>query len=223
MLRMLALAVAFVVTGWAQPAEAQFYFKSRDLSGPVVTGAEPGMVGPEMPGATPAEYRAALVWNLRAAMNVAALMCDFAPQLRAAPLYNALLKNHDPELDASYAAISGYYMRTNKTRAEGQRAFDQFGTRVYSGFSVVSAQLIFCQNASAAAYDALFAPAGTLGDVAARRMRELRGSTVPWGEQQFAGGYRGPLPLPQLREFANERCWRRNEWQPRRCGDFYAR
>ena len=46
------------------PASAQFFLKSYDLSGGTVTGAEPEM-SMSLPGATPAEIRAGLVWNLR--------------------------------------------------------------------------------------------------------------------------------------------------------------
>jgi hypothetical protein len=121
------------------PASAQFFLKSYDFSGAAVTGAEPEM-GMPMPGATPAEVRAGLVWNMRAALNVAALQCDFAPMLLTVDNYNAMLRDHSAELKASLEAINGYFVRTSKTKAAGQAAFDRFGTRTYSAFATVAAQ-----------------------------------------------------------------------------------
>src|SRR3546814_6071052 len=76
MLRILTAAAAAIMIFSATPASAQFFFTSRDLSGPRVVGDEPG-IGQALPGATPAELRAEMVWTLRAAMNVAALQCEF--------------------------------------------------------------------------------------------------------------------------------------------------
>ena len=53
-------------------------------------------------GATPAEYRAHLLWNLRAGLNVAALQCQFSPYLRTVANYNAILAHHSRELAAAY-------------------------------------------------------------------------------------------------------------------------
>ncbi|VXC73843.1 hypothetical protein [Sphingomonas sp. AX6] len=219
-LRLMTVGIAAVLFFGAVPAQAQFFFKSADVSGPRVTGAEPGMVSAELPGATPEELSAALVWNLRAAMNLAALQCDFEPTLRLVSNYNALLKNHDPELDRTHATLHNYFNRTLGKGRPGQTALDQYFSRVWSGFSVVAAQYPFCETAGRVGYATLFAPAGGLNDVAHNHMRELRNSLVPWGEQQFL--FRYPAPMPVLREFGNERCWRRNVWQERRCGKFYA-
>ena len=223
-LRLMAAGIAAVLffgaLFGAAPAQAQFFFKSADLTGPRVTGAEPGMVSAELPGATPEELSAALVWNLRAAINVAALQCDFAPTLRLVSNYNALLKNHDPELDRTQATLHNYFNRTLGKGRPGQAGLDQYFSRVWSGFSVVSAQYPFCETAGKVGYATLFAPAGGLSEVAHNHMRELRNSLVPWGEQQFL--FRYPAPMPVLKEFSNQRCWRRNVWQERRCGKFYA-
>jgi len=212
----LAAAAAFF---GATPASAQFFFKSADLSGPSVTGAEPGMTGPELPQASPDELRAALVWNLRAALNVAALQCQFEPTLLTLNNYNALLQDHKHELKSSYDTLERYFVRNASNRREGVSELDKFGTRVYSGFSTVSAQLTFCQTAAAIAHDAIFTQPGGLGDLAKARMRELRNSLVPWGEQAFPPHQGAPIALPRMPEFGNDRCWRRNgEYHERRCG-----
>ena len=44
--------------------------------------------------AIPAETRAHAVWTLRAALNVAALQCQYSPFLRSVDNYNQMLKKH---------------------------------------------------------------------------------------------------------------------------------
>jgi hypothetical protein len=216
-----AALAAFVSVAAATPANAQFWFKPKDLSGPRVTGEEPGVLGQALPSATRDELEAAMVWNLRAALNVAALQCQFEPTLLTLRNYNALLKDHEGELAASFATLGKYFRRVNKTPKEGQTALDQYGTRVYSGYSTVSAQRIFCQTADAVGEDAIHAPRGQLHEVAATRLQQLRNSLTSWGEQQFPyGGWSYTLASyqPRLPDFANAQCWRKDEWQVRRCG-----
>ena len=166
------------------PASAQFFLKSYDFRGGPVTGTEPE-IGMPLPGATPAELRAGLTWNLRSALNVAALQCDFAPMLLTTDNYNAMLKDHKDELQAAFNTLNAYFIRTAKTKAAGQTAFDRFGTRTYSAFSTVAAQFGFCQTASKVGREVVFAPRGKMGDVAVNYMRELRNSLIPYGEQRF--------------------------------------
>jgi hypothetical protein len=201
----------------ATPASAQFFLKSANLAGDRVTGAEPGMVGPALPDASPAEYRAALVWNLRAALNVAALQCQFEPMLLTLPNYNALLKDHEVELRDSYQVLEKYFIRRYKSPKLGQTELDRFGTRVYSGFSTVQGQLSFCQTAGSIGHQALFARRGKLGDLAELRMRELRSSLAAWGEQ-FRSALNYPVPVHPLPPFGNDKCWRKGSYQVRKCG-----
>jgi len=199
----------------AAPAQAQFYFKGPDVRGAPVTGAEPGIVGPALANATPKELRAALVWNMRAALNVAALQCQFAPTLLTLSNYNALLSDHSDELKASYDTLTNYFLRTAKTKKEGQSALDQYGTRIYSGFSVVAAQLTFCQTAGDIGHAALFVPRGSLGTLAEERMREMRNSLTVWGEQSFPRGIHPGAPrLPRL----DDVCWKKGNWNAKKCG-----
>lgn len=204
----------------AVPASAQFFIKPANLKGARVTGAEPGMTGPELPDASAAELRAALVWNLRAAMNVAALQCQFEPTLLTLGNYNALLVDHEAELKDSYATLEKYFVRLSKNnRKAGLTELDRFGTRVYSGFSTVSGQLSFCSTAASIGHEALFIARGKLGDLAQDRMRELRASLAAWGEQQFGRTYnRAPPPDPVTPPFANELCWKGDEYLVKQCG-----
>jgi hypothetical protein len=213
----LSVAVAGAMTLFATaPASAQFYFRGPDISSPRITGSEPNILGQALPDASPAEIRAAMVWNLRAALNVAALQCQFAPTLQTLPNYNALMRDHAAELSSSYTTLTRYFVRTAKTAKAGQTALDEYGTRVYSSYSAVYSQLSFCAVADSVSQQAVFAPRGGLGDVAAERLGELRNSMTRWGEHQFprvvyqASWANFPM-------FGNDKCWRRGNYEPGRC------
>ena len=215
---MLAAAATLVS---AAPASAQFYMKPVDLRGERVTGAETGITGPALPGATPVELRAALIWNLRAALNVAALQCQFEPTLLTLNNYNSILVDHKAELAKAYSTLEAYFVRMAKNNKKaGQTELDRFGTRVYSGFSTVSAQMTFCVAAGRIGHDALFVKPGTLGDLAENRMREMRNSLTPWAEQRWHGGgqFRPVASQQPMPPFANETCWKRDEYVVKKCG-----
>jgi hypothetical protein len=199
------------------PASAQFFLKPPELAGEVVTGAEPGVLGIDLPDATPAELRAALVWNLRAALNVAALQCQFAPTLLTVDNYNALIKDHAVELKKSYDTLGKYFIRVNKKNVKaGQNALDQFGTRVYSGFSTISAQYTFCATADKIGSRALFTPVGRLGEMAGEHMREMRNSLKLSGEQLYR--YLSWYPEPWMPPFSRTDCWTADARWNNSCG-----
>lgn len=183
-LRTLAVLAAVASAALAGPASAQFFFQSHDMSGPPARGDEPGL--PSLPGATEDEVRANLVWNLRSALNVAALQCKFEPSLLTLQNYNIILENHKDELKKAYDTINKYFVRTNKGAKVGISAMDRYGTRTYSAFTTVAAQYGFCQTASTIATHAAYAPRGTLYKVAIAEMNALRNALVPWGEERFS-------------------------------------
>lgn len=217
-LRLLYVMLILVAAVSAAPASAQFFLKNPDLRGAPVTGAEPGITV-ALPGATPAEVRAGLVWTMRAALNVSALQCQFEPTLLTVPAYNALLLDHKAELQSALDTLTKYYKRTNKSPKVAQAKFDQYGTKIYSSFSTNQAQYIFCLTASSIGRDALFTSRGEFWMLAAARMRELRNALVPYGEQAFPGriSMDARLPLPRL----DPRCWDRKNNYDRRCGTDY--
>lgn len=220
--RTLVLAAAAALTVAATPASAQFFLKPVDTAGPRVTGEEAGVAGQALPGATPAELRAAVLWNLRSGLNVAALQCQFEPTLLTLHNYNALLFDHADELKQSYDTLGKYFIRTAGSTKAGQTALDQFGTRVYSSFSTVSAQLGFCQAANEIGQEAIFVPRGYLGEFAEMRMRKMRNALVVYGEQQFSRAIPYYVRPVRLYQFENKKCWRKGLWQTKRCGAFPA-
>ena len=160
----------------AVPAGAQLYISQPDLRPSAIDPGDP-LVGLPLPGATPAEQRANLLWNLRAGLNVAALQCQFSDYLRAVPNYNGLLAHHSEELAAAYTALNNYFKRVQG--AKGQKAFDDYSTITYNNWSTLQAQMIFCQTATNITKSALATPKGQLLQLAQSRMRELRNALVP--------------------------------------------
>jgi hypothetical protein len=169
-------AVAAAALTMAAPAPAQLYISQPNLRSATIEPSDP-LVGLPLPGATPAEYRANLLWNLRAGLNGAALQCQFSDYLRAVPNYNGLLAHHNVELAAAYTALNAYFKRVQG--AKGQKAFDDYSTITYNNWSAAQAQQIFCQTATNITKSALAAPKGQLYPVAQARMREMRNALVP--------------------------------------------
>src|SRR3954463_5510009 len=138
------IMVASAVAGLAAPqaASAQLFLQQPDFRSGPIEGSDP-LVGIPIPGATPAEYRAHLIWNLRSGLNVAALQCQFSPYLRAVPNYNAILAHHSVELAAAYKSLDAYFKRVSGP-VRGQKAFDDYFTTTYNNFSArMQAQLGF--------------------------------------------------------------------------------
>ena len=214
--RALALAGAVVAgLGAQQMAGAQLYVNDPDFKrGPIDPGD--ALVGIPVPGATPAEQRAALLWNLRAGLNVAALQCQFSPYLRAVDNYNGILAHHSEELAGAYTILNNYFKRVQGTPAKGQKAFDDYTTMTYNNFSTMQAQLGFCQTAASVAKEALTRPKGQFYVTAQNRMRELRNSQVPAYDPGLAyNPYQIRMPaMPELRE----ECFDKKNRLRKRCG-----
>lgn len=215
-----ALAVAsLVAVSVAEPVSAYLFWRSPQLKGEPVVGDEPGLLVP-LPGATPKEVKANLLWGLRAGLNVAALQCQFAPSLLTVSNYNALLRNHSAELQDAYNTLTAYFKRQGapapaakgkavkgkpapKAKSSGiswQTAIDQYSTRTYNGFSTFHGQLEFCETASSLGREALGVKRGELLSLATARMREFRNSLAPAGDMVFAYGTASIVatPMPSL-------------------------
>lgn len=126
---------------------------------------------------TPAETRAHQAWSLRAALNVAALQCQFSPFLRTVKNYNLMLPHHAAELASALKTMNGHFTRLDGKAA--RQTFDQYTTRTYNSFSTLDAQLSFCQKASDIGWEAISAKKGSYGDIAAARLPEIRSALIP--------------------------------------------
>ncbi len=178
MKKFVAAALGAVLVGTAVPAPAQLFLDPPDFKPGAIEAGDP-LIGIPTPGATPAELRAALLWNLRAGLNVAALQCQFSPYLRTVDNYNGVLAHHSKELAEAYAGLGAYFKRTQGSAPKGQKAFDDYTTQTYNNFSTLYAQNGFCQTAADIAKEALLQPKGQFATFALARMRELRNSLVP--------------------------------------------
>ena len=193
-LRAAAGGLAALALAAPAAAPAQLLLADPAFAAGPIEGSDP-LVGLPLPSATPAEYRAHLVWNLRSGLNVAALQCQFSPYLRTVDSYNAILSHHSRELATAYTTLEGYFRRIGGRN--GPRQFDQYSTQTYNNFSTLQAQLAFCQTAGRIAKEALAAPKGQLGQFAGARMRELRSSLVPTGSEGYAF-MRTPIQLSPI-------------------------
>ena len=156
--------ILFVLTAFAPSALAQ-------------TGAAFIPQSVRLPGANPLETAANQVWSLRAALNVAALQCQFSPFLRTVPRYNALIKQHAKELTRVQAMLAGYFRRKGGPAAAS--ALDRYNTRLYQSYTTLDAQLAFCDAASIAGRDVLMQPIGRLNAIAPTEVTTVRAALTP--------------------------------------------
>lgn len=145
---------------------------------------------------TPAEARAHTVWTLRAALNVAALQCQYSPFLRVVDNYNQMLKKHGDELTAAQAMMVSHFTRTVKRG--GLAAFDRYNTRSYNSFSTLDAQYNFCWSAGQAGLALRAANPGEMVRVAETAVPALR---VALSFVPPAAGLQVPpmMPFPDFR------------------------
>jgi hypothetical protein len=174
--KLIGLAAAACGLAAAAPASGQVLLYDPQIQSAPIQADDP-LVGIALPGATPAEYRAHMLWNLRSGLNVAALQCQFSPYLRTVDNYNAFLAHHSRELGAAYRTLEGYFRRVGG--AAGPRRFDDYSTQTYNNFSTFQAQFGFCQTAARIGKEALNQRKGELHLLAAARMRQLRNSLRP--------------------------------------------
>lgn len=197
-----------------QGAGAQLLLTDPGFQKGPIEGSDP-LVGLPIPGATGNEYRAHLLWNMRAGLNVAALQCQFSPYLRAVDNYNSFLAHHSKELAEAYTALNNYFNRVQGNAAKGQKAFDDYTTMTYNNFSTLQAQYGFCQTASSIAKEALTRPKGELYLTAQQRMRELRGSLVVPPYVRLVTYNPSQIRMPVLPPL-DESCYtKKNELRPR--------
>lgn len=203
--RVTATIVAAAVAASAPgAAAAQMYLNQPAYPNGRIELGDP-LIGLPVPGATPGEQRAQLLWNLRAGLNVAALQCQFSPYLRTVSNYNGLLAHHSEELADAYKTLNGYFTRIQGKG--GQKAFDDYTTMTYNNFSTFHAQYGFCQTAADISKHALATPKGQLLTLAQNRMRQLRASLTPVRDQIVTyNPYLIPMPpVPPLSEECYDR------------------
>ncbi len=217
--RVLALTGAVVAgLGAQQMAGAQLFVNDPDFKrGPI--DPSDALVGIPVPGATPAEQRAALLWNLRAGLNVAALQCQFSPYLRAVDNYNAILAHHSEELAGAYTTtttLNNYFKRVQGSPAKGQKGFDDYTTMTYNNFDPAGAARLLPDRLDRrqGSADPAERPAPP---ARGRSMRELRNSLVPAYERGSLTYNPSIIRMPALPELREE-CYDKKNRLRKRCG-----
>lgn len=123
---------------------------------------------------TPTETEANAIWNVRAALNVAALQCQYSKYLATTPNYNAFLKHHADEIAKAQATMIAHFKRYEGAKANA--AFDTYLTKTYNSYSTLDAQYQFCEAAGIVGREVLAIPKGKLGSEAIRRGPQIRAS-----------------------------------------------
>lgn len=168
-MRLSNIASAFAALAAAAPSAAAGFYVP-----PVVAMRE----------MTPAEEAANRAWNLRAALNVAALQCQFSPFLRTVANYNDMLRHHAAELDKVRITLVGHFKRHDGKI--GPMAFDQYTTKTYSSYSTLDAQLSFCDAAASAGFAILSAPKGGFIAASERVLPAVRASLAAlWSDPRY--------------------------------------
>lgn len=112
------------------------------------------------------------VWNLRSALNVAALNCQDAEHAAILPAYSSLLKTHKRELSRANNRIVAKY-RADYGRSGYRDAFDGYMTQVYNYFALPPAQQAFCDAALQVATDSTVVQRGGLEGFALMNLPRL--------------------------------------------------
>lgn len=123
---------------------------------------------------TKAEEEAHAIWTLRAALNVAALQCQYSPFLRTVKNYNEMIRHHAQELRLAQTVMMGHFRRYDRARATN--TFDQYTTRTYNSFSTLDAQYSFCDSVGVVGREVLRLPRNGLASAAARLNAAIRQS-----------------------------------------------
>lgn len=147
---------------------------------PVMTRSADGMMTPmpvKLRPTTPAETEANAVWNVRAALNIAALQCQYSPFLATVRNYNDALKQHSEEFERARTTMVAHFKRYDKAKA--QDSFDRYTTQTYNSFSTLDAQIAFCERAAIAGREVLLVPKGALGKSAAQIRDDVRAALIP--------------------------------------------
>lgn len=166
----------------------------------VVTRTADGMMTPnavKLRPTTPAEAEANAVWSVRAALNIAALQCQFSAFLATVRNYNDVLRQHSDELDRARITMIGHFRRYDGTQA--QNSFDRYTTQTYNSYSTLDAQYAFCERAALAGRMVLTVPKGELAKRAADIRDNVRAALIPVAAKSLLVPFQiDAEPLPPL-------------------------
>lgn len=111
------------------------------------------------------------VWNLRSALNVAALSCPVPQRDAITDAYAAFLNAHEKKLSAMNRALDDTYREEHGTRYRIER--EDYMTKVYNYFALPPVLRDFCNSALSVSQDALNVPSDSLETFAAGALPRL--------------------------------------------------
>ncbi len=132
------------------------------LAGLLVTAQAHAKAAPRKPSA-PAAASATLseletIWDMRAALNVAALQCQADPMLALPDRYNTFIRLHEDELKRVYNSLA--------SKRGGPAKFDRINTQTYNRFATIKQKALFCSKAADISIEAMNAAPNQLLAVA---------------------------------------------------------
>lgn len=98
------------------------------------------------------------IWDMRAALNVAALQCQSDPMLALPDRYNTFLRLHEGELKRVHTSLV--------SKRGGQAKFDRINTQTYNRFATIKQKALFCAKAADISIEAMNAAPNELLTVA---------------------------------------------------------
>ncbi len=111
------------------------------------------------------------VWNLRSALNVAALNCQDPQHATILPAYASLLTRNKRELASVNREVTKQFR--DRYGSQGQNAQDDYMTQVYNYFALPPAIDEFCNVATRVADESLLVASADLETFAARGLQSL--------------------------------------------------
>lgn len=138
------------------------------------------------PPALAAAGSGAQVWQLRSALNVAALGCTRAGDMEITSRYNAMLKQHGTLLTQAYLEKESQYRKLHGRR--WQSVQDRDATKLYNRYANHPQLDVFCKEASKIARDALRVPTENFARFAAAALPRL----------ETPGLLDDPVPPPKI-------------------------
>jgi len=111
------------------------------------------------------------IWNLRSALNVAALNCRDPEHTAILPAYASLLSRNKRALTAVNKEVTREFK--DRYGSQGQNAQDNYMTQVYNYFALPPAQSQFCNVATRIAGESMQVAPDDLASFAARSLPSL--------------------------------------------------
>ena len=114
-------------------------------------------------------------WNVRSALNVAALNCLADEHAGILPNYKLFLENFDKPLDRANDAVEAEFREKYGDRKTGRAELDSYMTKVYNYFTMPPAKAEFCDAALELSNESTMVAPADLESFSARALARFEG------------------------------------------------